>query len=74
MVTTAGMDAVRERIAAHSWSHGGVEGVRVNRGHTLYSQRTGAQSRACDPPARATTCKSYGGDVMPGAHPVTSAP
>jgi hypothetical protein len=35
-------DAVRERIAAHPWPHG-VEVVRANRGHTLYSRRTGGQ-------------------------------
>ena len=39
----AGTDAMRERIAAHSWPHRGVEVVRANRGYTLYSRRTGGQ-------------------------------
>ncbi len=39
----AGMDAMRERIAAHLWPRGGVEVIRANRGYTLYSRRTGGQ-------------------------------
>ena len=37
----AGVDAMRERIAAHPWPCGGVEVIRANRGYTLYSRRTG---------------------------------
>ena len=37
----AEVDAMRERIAAHPWPHGGVEVIRANRGYTLYSRRTG---------------------------------
>jgi hypothetical protein len=43
MVTMAGADAMRERIAAHPWPRGGVEVVRASRGYTLYSRRTGGQ-------------------------------
>src|SRR5215208_6210526 len=43
VVTMAGVDAMRERIAAHPWPRGGVEVIRVNRGYTLYSRRTGGQ-------------------------------
>jgi len=39
----AGPDPMRERIAAHPWPRGGVEVIRVNRGYTLYSRRTGGQ-------------------------------
>ena len=40
----AGADAMRERIEAHPWPRGGVEGARANRGYTLlYSRRTGGQ-------------------------------
>ena len=37
-------DAMRARIEAWRWppERGGVEVVRANRGHTLYSRRTGA--------------------------------
>ena len=42
----AGVDAMREWIAACSWPRGGVEARRANRGYTLYSRRTG------DPVAR----------------------
>ena len=41
--TDASTDAMRERIAAHPWPHGGVEVIRANRGYTLYSRRTGGQ-------------------------------
>ena len=41
VVTMAGADTMRERIAAHPWPRGGVEVVRANRGYTLYSRRTG---------------------------------
>src|SRR3954462_15869468 len=41
IVTMAGGDAMRERIAAHPWPRGGVEVIRANRGYTLYSRRTG---------------------------------
>jgi hypothetical protein len=41
VVTMAGVDTMRERIAAHPWPHGGVEVIRANRGYTLYSRRTG---------------------------------
>src|SRR3954471_4559870 len=43
VVTMAGTDAMRERIARHPWPRGGVEVVRANRGYTLYSRRTGGQ-------------------------------
>src|SRR3954464_14721835 len=43
VVTMAGTDAMRERIAAHPWPRGGVAVIRANRGYTLYSQRTGGQ-------------------------------
>jgi N-formylglutamate amidohydrolase len=39
----ADTDAIHERIAAHPWPRGGVEVIRANRGHTLYSRRTGGQ-------------------------------
>lgn len=39
----AGTDAMRERIAAHSWPRGGIEVVRANRGYTLCSRRAGGQ-------------------------------
>jgi hypothetical protein len=42
VVTMAGTDAMRERIASHPWPCGGVEVIRANRGYTLYSRRTGA--------------------------------
>ena len=48
----AGLDAMRERIAAHPWSHGGIEVVRVNRGYTLRSQRTGGQVARLRPTGR----------------------
>ena len=35
-----GTDVTRDRIAAHPFPRGGVEGVRANRGYTLYSRRT----------------------------------
>src|SRR5215210_5533733 len=41
VVTMAGANAIRERIAAHPWPRGGVEVIRANRGYTLYSRRTG---------------------------------
>jgi hypothetical protein len=41
VVTMAGANAMRERIAAHPWPRGGVEVIRANRGYTLYSRRTG---------------------------------
>src|SRR4051795_4030773 len=31
VVTMAGVDTMRERIAAHPWPHGGVEVIRANR-------------------------------------------
>src|SRR4051794_137292 len=34
VVPMAGVDAMRERIAAHPWPRGGVEVIRVNRGYT----------------------------------------
>jgi len=37
----AGVDTMRERIAAHPWPRGGVEVRRANCGYTLYSRRTG---------------------------------
>src|SRR6185503_2086070 len=43
VVTMAGTDAMRERIAAHPWPRSGVEVIRANRGYTLYSRRTGDQ-------------------------------
>src|SRR3954452_22180750 len=43
VVTMAGTDAMRERIAAHPWPRGGVEVIRANRGDTLYGRRTGGQ-------------------------------
>jgi hypothetical protein len=41
VVTMAGAEAMRERIAAHPWPRGGIEVIRANRGYTLYSRRTG---------------------------------
>src|SRR3954454_5422993 len=41
VVTMAGVDTMRERIAAHPWPGGGVEVIRANRRYTLYSRRTG---------------------------------
>src|SRR3954463_8380866 len=41
VVPMAGVDAMRERIAAHPWPRGGVAVTRGNRGYTLYSRRTG---------------------------------
>jgi len=42
----AGVDAMRERIAAHPWPRGGVAVIRANRGYTLYSRRTGGLLRS----------------------------
>ncbi len=36
-----GADALRARIEAYAWPHGGVEVVRAKRGYTLYSRRMG---------------------------------
>src|SRR4051812_41860611 len=38
VVTMAGVDTMRERIAAHPWPRGGVEVIRANRGYTLYTR------------------------------------
>ena len=69
-------NAMRARIEAWPWPprRGGAEVVRANRGHTLYSLRTGAPVARLRPPARATTSRSCGGGVMLGATQVPSAP
>jgi hypothetical protein len=48
-----GVDAMRERIAAHPWPHGGVEVIRANRGYTLYSRRTGGAVARLRPTGKA---------------------
>ena len=53
VVTMAGVDAMRERIAAHPWPRGGVEVIRVNRGYTLYSRRTGGPVARLRPTGKA---------------------
>ena len=45
----AGVDAMRERIAAHPWPRGGVEVIRENRGYTPYSRRTGGRAARLRP-------------------------
>ena len=49
----AGVDAMRERIAAHPWPCGGVAVIRANRGYTLYSRRTGGPVARLRPTAKA---------------------
>jgi len=49
----AGVDAMRERIAAHPWPCGGVEVIRANRGYTLYSRRTGGPVARLRPTGKA---------------------
>src|SRR3954464_2562027 len=49
VVTMAGTDAMRERIAAHPWPRSGVEVIRANRGDTLYGRRTGGQGARVRP-------------------------
>ena len=70
----AGVDAMRERIAAHPWPRGGVEVIRANRGYTLYSRRTGGPVARLRPTGKATTCRSCGGGARPGPRRETSAP
>src|SRR5215217_3681814 len=53
VVTMAGADAMRERIAAHPWPRGGVEVIRANRGYTLYSRRTGGPVARLRPTGKA---------------------
>jgi hypothetical protein len=53
VVTMAGVDAMSERIAAHPWPRGGVEVIRVNRGYTLYSRRTGGPVARLRPTGKA---------------------
>src|SRR5215211_5494815 len=53
VVMMAGMDAMRERIAAHLWPRGGVEVIRANRGYTLYSRRTGGPVARLRPTGKA---------------------
>jgi hypothetical protein len=53
VVTMAGADAMRERIAAHPWPCGGVEVIRANRGYTLYSRRTGGPVARLRPTGKA---------------------
>src|SRR3954447_13132515 len=53
VVTMAGADAMRERIAAHSWPRGGVAVIRANRGYTLYSRRTGGPVARLRPTGKA---------------------
>jgi hypothetical protein len=53
VVTMAEVDAMRERIAAHPWPHGGVEVIRANRGYTLYSRRTGGPVARLRPTGKA---------------------
>ena len=36
-----GADALRARIEAYAWPHGGVEVVWAKRGYTLYGRHTG---------------------------------
>src|SRR3954453_14762911 len=52
VVTMAGADAMRERIAAHPWPCG-VAVIRANRGYTLYSHRTGGQVARLRPTGKA---------------------
>ena len=49
----AGVDAMRERIAAHPWPRGGVEVIRANRGYTLYRRRTGGPVARLRPTGKA---------------------
>src|SRR4051812_3701183 len=53
VVPMAGVDAMRERIAAHPWPRGGVEVTRANRGYTLYSRRTGGPVARLRPTGKA---------------------
>src|SRR3954466_6820473 len=53
VVTMAGANAMRERIAAHPWPRGGVEVIRANRGYTLYSRRTGGPVARLRPTGKA---------------------
>jgi hypothetical protein len=55
VVTMAGVDAMRERIAAHPWPRGGVEVIRATRGYTLYSRRTGGPVARLRPTRKADT-------------------
>jgi hypothetical protein len=53
VVTMAGADAMRERIAAHPWPRGGVALIRANRGYTLYSRCTGGPVARLRPTGKA---------------------
>jgi hypothetical protein len=53
VVTMAGVDTMRERIAAHPWPRGSVEVIRANRGYTLYSRRTGGPVARLRPTGKA---------------------
>src|SRR3954453_16816902 len=54
VVTMAGADAMRERIAAHPWPRGGVEVIRATRRYyTLYSRRTGGPVARLRPTGKA---------------------
>jgi hypothetical protein len=53
VVTMAGVDAMRERIAAHPWPCGGVAVIRANRGYTLYRRRTGGPVARLRPTGKA---------------------
>ncbi|MCW2241845.1 hypothetical protein [Azospirillum canadense] len=55
ITTAAKSDALRERIAAFAFPHGGVEVVRANRGYTLYSRRTGGPLARLRPTGRDDT-------------------
>src|SRR3954470_13116505 len=53
VVPMAGVDAMRERIAAPPWPRGGVAVTRANRGYTLYSRRTGGPVARLRPTGKA---------------------
>src|SRR4051812_11767484 len=71
VVTMAGADAMRERIAAHPWPRGGVAVIRANRGYTLYSRRTGGPVARLRPTGKADTVQVRQGGHRPG--PVVAA-
>src|SRR4051794_1110902 len=66
VVTMAGADAMRERIAAHPWPRGGVAVIRANRGYTLYSRRTSGPVARLRPTGKADTVQGPQGGHRPG--------
>src|SRR5215210_6875950 len=74
VVTMAEVDAMRERIAAHPWPHGGVEVIRANRGYALYSRRTGGPVARLRPTGKADNVQVLWCGARPGPRRETSDP